>query len=39
MQIGETIQFGPYIWQILDIKENMALLITRDIIGGVRFSQ
>lgn len=37
MQIGETLSFGAYVWQILDIKENRALLITRDIIGLYAF--
>ncbi len=32
MQIGDVIPFGKYDWQVLDIKGDSALLITRDMI-------
>ena len=31
--IGSTISFGDYNWRILDIQNNVALIITEDIIG------
>lgn len=33
MKAGELIPFGAYVWQVLAIKDNGALLITKDIIG------
>lgn len=32
MQIGEKVNFGPYEWIVLDIKEKCALVITKDIV-------
>ena len=32
MQVGDKISFGQYIWRILDVKEDRALLITEEII-------
>ena len=28
----DNVQFGPYIWQVLDVQDDKALLITKDII-------
>lgn len=33
MEVGQLINYGPYVWQVLDIKGNHALIITRDIIS------
>lgn len=33
MQTGDNIRFGDYEWQVLDICDNKALLITKYIIG------
>ncbi len=32
IQVGDKIPFGDYNWRILDLKENMALIITENII-------
>lgn len=32
MNIGDDIAFGPYKWVVLDIKEDRALLMTKDIV-------
>ena len=31
-KIGSTVSFGGYTWRILDIQNNMALIITENII-------
>lgn len=33
MQIGQTLAFGDHLWQVLDIKDDCTLLITRNIIA------
>ena len=32
MEVGDKISFGQYIWRVLDVKEDRALLITEEII-------
>jgi dihydrofolate reductase len=32
MRKGDTIQFGDYAWQVLDVKDSKALIITEDIV-------
>lgn len=33
LSVGQdNVQFGPYIWQVLDVQDDKALLITKDII-------
>ena len=32
-KIGQKMQFGKYGWRILDVRDDMALIITEDIIG------
>ena len=29
---GDTVQFGPYTWRVLDVQDGRALLITKDIV-------
>lgn len=33
MQAGEHIDFGPYGWRVLEVRDGAALIITQDIIG------
>ena len=33
VKIGDTIKFGDYDWQVLDIDENKALIMTKDIVA------
>ena len=35
----ENVQFGPYSWEVLDVQDGKALLITEDILEMIRFNE
>jgi hypothetical protein len=37
IKIGDIIKFGEYTWRVLDVRENMVLIITEDIVEERRF--
>ena len=40
LSIGqENVQFGPYSWEVLDVQDGKALLITEDILEMIRFNE